>query len=637
MSAIFTRSIFAILCLSGSFSWAASRTQNNGEVCRVLVGGLFLHQHFPALHTTIPGGQDSAVPPIEKIENFLSALQKNEGATVAAFKQDLLEKNVICSEEIPESFFEFQKRLALEQGFGSVKMKRSPLIRAVVEDQRKSLEQWTDYLFSPDAAVYPMWTKIWILTSVVKLGRFDKEKGEFGNRSRGQVAAFPELNREALAIVIDGIVRYFHKESLEEIKDQKFLELLPRANFGKLYGYRLKILEAEKPIQDSVEKSAEKSTEGQWVTFKQGSNPRELLKSIQGKNTGWCTAGPAVAKQHLAGGDFHVFYSNDESGKPTIPRVAIRMEGAQIAEIRGVAKEQNLDPQIAESDVLKRKLTEFGTEGERYEKKTRDMQRLTEIEKRNGEGQELTVADLRFLYEVDEPILGFGWDRDPRIAKILKKRDHRADVVKAYDGHLKPSEISLTQEEFLKGGIKFHYGNLYIRDLKIAKELGQVLVVNGDLDFAFRGAVGDLTFPQKVSGDVSADFIKSARNLILPKVIGGIVYLRALEKVDTLLGAAAIQRDLFLSSLKSVKQLSLGDFVGRDLVLDSLKSLDGIKFPSTVVGTVYLSGARSVKGTAFPNYVGGDLILSELKNATGASLPRTIGGHLVTKESTPPL
>jgi len=61
-----------------------------------------------------------------------------------------------------------------------------------------------------------------------------------------------------------------------------------------------------------------------------------LVKSLQGHGTGWCTAGETTTESQLSSGDFYVYYTLDKEGNPTIPRLAVRMEGSQIAEIRGV-------------------------------------------------------------------------------------------------------------------------------------------------------------------------------------------------------------------------------------------------------------------------------------------------------------
>ena len=92
--------------------------------------------------------------------------------------------------------------------------------------------------------------------------------------------------------------------------------------------------------------------------YRQGSDHLPLVNSLKGMNTGWCTAGEKTAEAQLRDGDLHVYYSIDQNNKLTIPRIAIRMEGNRIGEVRGVAADQNLDSAIAGADILQMKLAE---------------------------------------------------------------------------------------------------------------------------------------------------------------------------------------------------------------------------------------------------------------------------------------
>lgn len=79
-----------------------------------------------------------------------------------------------------------------------------------------------------------------------------------------------------------------------------------------------------------------------------GSDPTALYESLQGYGTGWCTAGKEVARIQLQGGDFYVFYTKDEKGRKVIPRIAIRMENGQVAEVRGIESNQNMEANMVE-------------------------------------------------------------------------------------------------------------------------------------------------------------------------------------------------------------------------------------------------------------------------------------------------
>ncbi|HBQ50796.1 hypothetical protein A3B42_05305 [Candidatus Daviesbacteria bacterium RIFCSPLOWO2_01_FULL_38_10] len=164
---------------------------------------------------------------------------------------------------------------------------------------------------------------------------------------------------------------------------------------------------------------------GHWVKYTQGSDVMPLVQSLQGHGTGWCTAGVSTAKIHLQGGDFYVYYSMDKSGKPTVPRAAIRMEENRIAEVRGIAPEQNLDTGAVA--IVEGKLKEF-PDGTSYQKRVSDMRRLTNIENQIKEGHSPTGEDLAFLYEINAPIEGFGYSKDPRIGEIRSQRNSEEDM-----------------------------------------------------------------------------------------------------------------------------------------------------------------------------------------------------------------
>jgi len=50
------------------------------------------------------------------------------------------------------------------------------------------------------------------------------------------------------------------------------------------------------------------------------------------------------------------------------------------------------------------------------------------IEKKTVRGEQLTKDDLAFLYELDAPIEGFGYQKDPRIEELREERDPEEDM-----------------------------------------------------------------------------------------------------------------------------------------------------------------------------------------------------------------
>lgn len=384
-------------------------------------------------------GEKVSQDPGNRVRNYLARFEeisslsdpRDRDGSLEALKKVLHNRFVIKPEDIPESYFRLQERILRERGQGGdwdslLEDQKKAVFKqasdALIADQRTSLDTWIDYFASPDAP-YPTWLKYYATRSILGMASYDKDRKTFPNRSKETTKPFPELNREALSYVLDLIERKYSKKdqdlsAFEEADRKKLQELLNGENFAKLYAWAI-----EKVTPTSVDKL--KITTGEWIVYPRRSDPNKLAASIQGYGTGWCTAGVSTAQKQLEGGDFYVYYSHDRSGKPTIPRVAIRMEDKNIAEVRGISEDQNLDPYIGE--IVQAKLKEF-PDGKKYEKRVENMKVLTEIEKKTIQGQDLSRDDLRFLYEIDEKIEGFGFKRDPRISTILARRDPKIDV-----------------------------------------------------------------------------------------------------------------------------------------------------------------------------------------------------------------
>jgi len=599
-------------------------------------GGAFLHQKDSKLHTSKyveheqerrkRTGEQTSSKPADKINDFMEVLEKihlghrDDEKILDRIKDYYHKEYVIKENDVPESYFDNQRRILREQGHGNVnftKKERGDSIEVLQNDQRSTLDNWINYFTSTDSDSFPMWAKYWAFNGMTKLSTYDKEKHKFNIRDKGTVAPFVDLNREALAYTIDSIIKKAKGENIAlEQEDPEFKKLLNGANFGKLYAYAIE------KVTPAKENELE-NTKGEWIKYNKGSDHMPLVKSLQGHGTGWCTAGENTAQKHLQGGDFYVYYSYDENKKPTIPRVAIRMKGHQINEVRGIAKDQNLDPYI--NDVVTEKLNEF-PDGELYQKKVEDMKRLTEIDNKSKSGQELNKDDLRFLYEIDSEIKGFGYEKDPRIQEILQERDIKEDMSIAID--CKKEEISLTKEEALSGNIKYHYGDLYLRNLTSAQGLELPEIIRGSLYLYSLTSADGLKFPKSVGGYLDLYNLTSARGLELPKIIRGYLDLRSLTSADGLKFPKSVGGDLSLYNLTSADGLKLPESVGRSLDLRNLTSADGLKLPENIGGDLYLSSLTSADGLKFPKSVGGDLGLDSLTSADGLKLPESVGGGL---------
>lgn len=321
--------------------------------------------------------------------------------------------------ELPEDYVELQKRIAKERGYGDIDVTeemKEKMLEEIQNEQKTSLNSWINYLTNKDA-MYPMWFKYYAFQGMIKLGKFDKEKGEFTKRTSSTVTPFIEINPEILGQMYNILSKTINKEELTEQEEQA---LSNGESFKKLYKYFL--------VGNYKENENKEETKGVWIKYEQGDNYKELWQSLQGKNTGWCTAGEEMCRRQIKSGDFYVYYTYDKKGKPTNPRIAIRMNGKNIiGEIRGIDPDQNLEAEML--PILKEKLQEF-PDKDKYLKKEHDMSLLTKIDNKIQNKEELTKEEIKFLYEIDYEIEGFGWQKDPRIEQIREKRNYKEDLLK---------------------------------------------------------------------------------------------------------------------------------------------------------------------------------------------------------------
>lgn len=586
-------------------------------------GEEFLNKLYREMHTSseVVYKASSSDTPEEKIRKYLSRLEhthelskKNEHS-LELLKKFYYDKYLI--KELPESYVNHQKEIARKEGYGNVyvsdEMKQG-MLDQVRKDQKSTLDLWIDYFISEDS-MYPTWFKVYAFKGMLGLSAFNKEKQEFGKRTDKTTFPFIDLNMEALSKVYDILKDEIGENNLTDEE----LEILSKGeSFKKLYTYYFTNQDSKIINNDE--------TEGIWVKYDMGSDYMPLWESLQGKNTGWCTAGKETAKIQLEGGDFYVYYTKDETDEYKNPRIAIRMNGKnEIAEVRGTSKNQNLESNM--EPILDKKLEEFHNK-DKYKKKVHDMKLLTLIEEKTKNNLELSLDDLKFLYEVDSEIEGFGYEKDPRIEEIISKRDKRKDIARVYS--VKEDEVALSHKEWKenKEKVKICCGNLYLNDLKSAKGLKLPNIVIGGVSLDNLTSSEGLVLPDIIKGNLYLENLTSAKGLKLPSTIIGYLNLEKLISAEGLKLPNTINGRLYLDSLTSAEGLILSDTMNGYLCLKSLTSAKGLKLPKTITGHLNLSGLKNAKDLKLPDTINVDLNLSGLISAKDLKLPNVINGDL---------
>lgn len=334
--------------------------------------------------------------------------------------------------KIAHGLFEAEKKQAIEQGQGAEVQRIEQELqqeeeilkryRGVVKEKREVQEQtlgnWLDYLKQNDAQ-YPIWFRYFVVRNLQKMGTFDKERGQYSKRTGRTIAPFPELNPEALGFVYRTLVEGVNAEEHAGVENKerriRLNELADKKDFAGLYAFAQ---------LETAGRLNRETIDGRWVKYDQGSDHSVLENALREKGTGWCTAqGSAYA--HLQGGDFYVYFTKGSDGEYTEPRVAIRMQRGNVAEVRGVNPGQELEPALVE---IAQEQYQTLPGGEKFEKKSADMRRMTELMRKQEQGEAFSKEDLTFLYEIDSQIEGFGFGKDPRIEELRNKRSLRQDI-----------------------------------------------------------------------------------------------------------------------------------------------------------------------------------------------------------------
>ena len=527
---------------------------------------------------------------LEELHNKVSETKSVNGEKLLkSFYYDLY---VIKPENIPDAYFQNQVRLARERGYGNIELTEEDkrrMTEEVIDDQKKSLDKWIEYfLYDEESKSYGMWEKYWVFQGLQNLGKYDKETSKFSKRDKTTVYPFPPVEREYIFTTLKLMEDFLKdKKGEEDIK-----QALSTGNFKLLYEYVIKQSFLKGEHQSN-------STDGKWIKYEQESDYNILRDSLQGYYTGWCTAaGENFAKSQLAGGDFYVYYSLDKNGEAKVPRIAIRMDGKdKIGEIRGIADNQNMEPEMM--PILEEKLKEF-PDKDKYLKKEHDMKLLTLIDKKVNNNIELTLDELKFLYEIDGQITGFGYWEDPRIEEIKRKRNERRDYGLIFN--VKEEEVALSQKEWLNNPEKF-------------KALTRSIYLN-----SLTSADG-LVLPQYVGGRIYLDYLTNADGLVLPQYIGDNLFLRSLESAKGLIFPQHVGGLIYLGSLTSAEGLVLPQHVGGGIDLSSLTNADGLVLPQHAGGVINLRSLTSAEGLVLPQHVGDFIYLGSLTSAEGLVLP----------------
>ncbi len=370
-------------------------TSYNGE----LFLDILYHNLYNELADSYKRGQKNKEG---SIREYLELIEKmHDKARDSERKKNLVkelyyDKYVIKKENLPESLSEKAKE-------------------EKIEAQKRRLDSWIDYL-TDEKTIYPMWAKYWIFREMLKIGNYDEISGKYTKRTKETVKPFIEVNPEIIAKCIENVMELLgdKKQSGQQIRKK-----VSNVSFERMY------IEYEKKYRERI-----KTNDGRWVKYNYGNkeDAKILAKSLEGYNTGWCTANENTAIYQVcgdggySGGDFYVYYTLDENNEYKIPRIAIRLDGHnKIGEIRGVGENQDLEEAML--NTLELKLKEMAFLNQRDVEVNlsivKNLKNLVLIKNKTVSNIPLTVQEIMDLYTKR---YGFGYGQDALVKKIISKR-----------------------------------------------------------------------------------------------------------------------------------------------------------------------------------------------------------------------
>ena len=565
-------------------------------------------------------------------------------------KQFYHDKYVIKPEDIPESYYEFIREKELDIGKGHLTIDsytKKGIQKEVIADQVNSLDRWLDYFFSDESSDYPFWVKYWAFQGMLKLGTYNQGAKAFNKRTKNTTAAFVELNKDVLKRSMDLIIKAVNKETID---NELLKKLTNDGSFQKVYTYFF-----------AREKDNLYTNEGIWVKYNKGGDYKKLATSLNGYDTNWCTKAEGTALAQLSCGDFYVYYSVDKNGEYKVPRLAIRMEDENIAEIRGILQNQNIEPEL--KDILEEKLKEF-PDKDKYYKKVEHMEKLTEIYKKQKNKIELSTDELRFLYEIDEYILGFGHRHDPRVAEIISKRDIYEDLSKIFGHDVKAREdnyISNIRKGIMMDPLDPMFPKMTVGNLPFIENINNMVypdIMMGDIRLGGVESIRNTKFPKRVNGRLYNDGnIRSGsvyigvgsnntilENVIFPDEIGGQLSVAAkvmknvtfsrivhgdvsikVENYSNIILPEEVE-GAFILDIRYVQDITLPKMIRKAITIKSLgPTIRSLKFPD-ICWSISLPNIIYGNDLVLPKMLQDDLELRALRYANGMIMPETVGG-----------
>lgn len=269
-------------------------------------------------------------------------------------------------------------------------------------------------------------------------------------RDKNTLNPFIEPNPEIIGKCMEIIIKLVKKEKIDTDIEEK---LSKADSFKKIY------LAVNRKYR-SVLKKRSLATDGIWKKYINNNVDADiLLHEIEYKNTGWCIANGTSIRSFLRDGDFYIYFTKDEKGEYTIPRIAILTKGENdIDQIRGIDPGENLEDSMINIVEAKLKTMNFLTDEAVNNQMDiiKGLRELNIIGKKSLNKIKLTDEEFKHFYTKK---YGFGYSQDPKHDRIIDIRNIPEDYNSTNDKEVKLAMI-----------IKGYVPDNFVKDKELMKE-----------------------------------------------------------------------------------------------------------------------------------------------------------------------
>lgn len=337
--------------------------------------------------------------------------------------------------------------------------------------------------------------------------------------------------------------------------------------------------------------SLRKDTEGIWIRHKRGNGYKPLWEFLNTKNTGWAIQ-LDVYSARLPHGPVYIYYTKDDKGKYTVPRILIVADADyHIQSVLGLGLHQSIESSMA---LIALEKIESFPGNEKRKKIAHDIALLSRLGDKINNDIELTKKELRFLYEIDSRIESFYHIADPKKEELKAKRNIKKDL--AYIFGCKEENIGTNITDFDTNKIIYYYGTLEwekefvpntFRNLKriiggasfpnltSADGLNNLQQVDGANFSNLMNAEG-LNNLRNIRGGAGFPNLTSAKGLENLRYIGGYADFKNLTNAQGLNNLQYIGKNACFDNLISAKGLEKLRYIGRDAEFNSLPKAEGL-------------------------------------------------------------